>query len=128
MRKLIELRRRELVWETRVSEYTEQDLEDFKDWFTTMIEQYYPECIKQCNAALSRLTMDLLFDYYNDKLDWNEDESLQVFVMYPNNGRVIDIFDEVEEDMREKNYNKKVSSTDYADDFEEERDCYTFED
>lgn len=127
MSKVIELRRRELVWETRVSEYTEQDLGDFKDCFAKMIEQKYPECTEQCKSALSRLTMDTLFDYYNNKLDWGEDESLQVFVMYPKDGRVIDIFDEIEDDMREKNYNEKVSETDYADNYDEEYNCYDFD-
>ena len=128
MRNVIELRRRELVWETRISEYTEEDLERFKQWFEDFIGCNYPECAEQCKIALSHLNMNILFDYYNDKLDWEQDESLQVFVMYPNNNRVIDIFDEVEEDMREKNYNEKVSESDYADDFEEEYNCYIFED
>lgn len=125
--RVIHLRRRELVWETRECDYTEKD---FMDWKTSAIGTYnriindydnlapeiksfynkpksfYIERVEEIQKLTFTEIVRLLTE--EEKLSDEEIDKWEWFI------------DDIKEDIRQKNYDAPVSDTDYYGDFDEE--------
>lgn len=123
-KRTIELRRRELVWEERRCEYTEEHFDNWKAVYKAWLTGLNP-VPQEVIDKLDELTFDVLCDYidYENNTDAPYDEeknalfdSFSIKLL----GHTFDLLDAAKQDVRELNWDCDICDTDYADDYDED--------
>lgn len=124
--KTIELRRRELVWEERRCEYTEEDFNKWKEAYKKYL-MYFEPVPQNVVDKLGELTFDIVCEYINynhhdDGLVYYNQEKEDLFHSFYIKvlGRTFDLLDAAERDVREMNFDCDICDTSYADDYDED--------
>lgn len=123
MSRTIQLRRRELIWETRCITWTEEDykkmlesLKGFKEQATETSSNWHKRCAQEYDL-LSQYTWDQVCDIIQGKV---EDPEIRIKYRDDDCGYTEFLSSIVNDWMREDCYDAPVTDTDYADDFYEE--------
>ena len=125
--RIINLRRRELVWEERECQYKYSDFEDWKACYKTFLTGLAPS-VQPVIDKLEELTFDIVCDYiawscgvmdYSDEADEELNTLFDSFVVKVE-GHTFDLLDAAQQDIREMNWDCDICNTDYADDYDEE--------
>lgn len=123
--RIINLRRRELVWEERECQYKYNDFEEWKARFKTYLKGL-ASSLQPVIDKLDELTFDIVCDYvayscgFADYENYEEmDELFNSFVVKVE-GHTFDLLEDAMQDVREMNWDCDISNTDYADDYDEE--------
>jgi len=131
MSRTIQLRRRELVWETRSITWTEEDyqkmlesLKGYKAQASETSSNWYKRCSQEYDL-LSQYTWDQVCDIIQGKV---EDPEIKIKYSDEDSGYTEFLSSIVNDWMREDCYDAPVEDTDYADDFYEETYVDEFED
>ena len=123
MSKTIQLKRRDLVWETRCIAWTEEDyqkmlqsLKEIKEQVTETSSNWH-KCCAQEYDLLSQYTWDQVCDIMQGK---TEDPMITIKYRDEDYGYTESLSSIVNDWMREDSYEAPVTDMDYADDFYEE--------
>ena len=132
MSKSIRMQRDELVWETRVNYFTEDDWNKIKEWLSTFVnraEANQPDTwighqVIIYNRVKDLTFEDVLVDFEEFEKNYESDKCIKVELINKRyNGETWTynqfLHDLIIEWMREDNYNSDIVDTQYADDNEE---------
>ena len=114
MSEVIRLERRELVWETRVCEYTEKDFIDFKERQIAWCERNYPERATDFKKLMNRFTWAVACRFINREMLFEEEKAFDIELRWTYNPLW-----ELQDDIRQMNWDCDICNTDYADDSDE---------
>lgn len=124
--KVITLRRAELVWEIRQNTWTKTDWDNFVSWLKSKVEDptlpadswykiYWSETYSHIKDLTWEQVVEQVEKYQNgdpDYILWQEKMNGYTYSRC--------VFDVLQEQMREDNYNSDIYETDYADDYQED--------
>lgn len=126
--KTITLTRRELVWETRQNTWDKDDWNHFVSWMKNRVEDpntpaddwfkvHYSETYRHIKDLIWEQAVEQFEKYRNGDADYIKWTEKNGDYSYENC-----VFDVLEEQIREDNYNSDVCDYDYADNYEEDYD------
>ena len=132
MGKSIRMQRDELVWETRVNYFTEDDWNKIKEWLSTFVDQAEANQIDTWvghqviiyNRVKDLTFNDVLADFEEFEKNYESDKCIKVELTNKKyNGEIwthnLFLHDLIIEWMREDNYDSDIVNTEYANDSEE---------
>ena len=142
MSKSIRMTRRELVWETRVNEFGEEDWKKTVEWLKSFTEKEVTTSWGRDHIAIYNAVKDLTWEQvYEDYKKWDNgdkdvisydlvcegygwNETRDSWVRKPEEDRVYKQYlgEFLHEMIQEDNYDSDVEDYDYADDYDENVD------